>query len=162
MSQINQKEAVIKAVKEVLGTQYNTSIEINSILTKSQKSQIIDKIFYGIISGHIAYNKDNTDTVAVKKYAPGVISNYLRKAKELNGGKKYVAQSVGRGSRDPKLSQLLKLQSEYNVDTQEYKEVATAIIERRAELTTTKVKVKKQLIDTSILPDDLQDLATQL
>jgi len=165
MSQITQKVAVVNTVKKVLGSTYDPNISVNDVLTRDQKKSVINSITQGIMNGDIAYNKDTTDESSVRTYVTGMVSNHIRKAKELNGGTQYSPTATGRGSRDAKLSALSKLLNTYNEGTPEHTEIKQAIVQRRAELKASvpkTSKMKKQTIDVSDLPDDLKELANSL
>jgi len=162
MSQKSQKDAVVEAVKKTLGSSYDPAVPVSTLLTKEQKKEMAEQIIKQIMDGDVAYSKDITDEEAVKKYVPGMISNHIRKAKELNGGT-YTTQASGRGHRDQKLSTLNRLRDTYEEDSEEYNTITEAIIERQSELAEQKMKAsKRQLIDISLLPEDLHDLALHL
>jgi len=165
MSQINQKTAVVEAIKDTLGTNYDPNRSVNDQLTSGQRKLIVDRITAGIINGDILYNKDVSDESAVRRYASGMISNHIRKVKELNGGGQYSPTSTGRGTRDAKLSTLKKLLQNYDENSSEHAEIQGAITARQSELQTKTVKTvseKRTMIDISDLPDDLRDLAIGL
>ncbi len=165
MSQINQKTAVVGAIKKLLGSNYDPNRSVNDQLTTDQRKTIVDTITAGIVNGDILYNKDTGDEAAVRRYTSGMVSNHIRKAKELNGGSKYSPTSKGRGTRDSKLSALRKLLQNYDEGTLEHTEIQEAITTRKSELqatTATTIKSQKTTIDTSDLPDDLRELANSL
>ena len=165
MSQITQKTAVVNAVKQILGSSYDPTRSVSELLTSDQKKTVVDQVTQGIIDGDVAYNKDTGNANAVRTYVSGMVSNHIRKAKELNGGTTYSAQAKGRGSRDPKLSALRKLLDTYTPGSTEHQEIQEAITERRAELRASlpqRTESKKLNVDISDLPEDLQELANSL
>jgi len=170
MSQISQKEAVVNEVKVALGSNFNTSLPAKSQLNKDQLIVLKNNIISGITNGSISFNKDTNDIKKVALYVSGMVSNHFRKAKELNGGSIYAAQSTGRGSRDSQVSELSKLLKTFNEGSEEHNQVIEAIALRKTTLANEKAellkskKKKKELstIDTSILPEGLKELANSL
>ena len=99
-----------------------------------------------------------------------MVSNHLRKSKDLNGGQKYTPESTGRGSRDPQISELNKLLKTYTEGTPEFNQIVEAINARKSKLAaerTEALKAKKQQkelssIDMDALPEELKHLANDL
>ena len=99
-----------------------------------------------------------------------MVSNYLRKVKELNGGVAYTPSFIASNSRDPQLSELNKLSKSYAEGSDEFNQIQEAILARKAELelqknTATKDKNKlKEInpINMNALPDSLKNLAMSL
>lgn len=158
----SQKDAVIAAVKSVVG-EIPAGTAMKGALSKDQLSTVQETVFNGIMDGSIDYSKDKTDAKLVRKYVNGMVDNYLRKAKELNGGNKYVAVS-NRTPKDAQLAELKKLASTMQNDPEKLASVNAAIAEREASLRAAKVSSRKAKtapakIDATILPDELKDLA---
>lgn len=163
MTQISQKQAVVNTTIDILGADYDSTRSVNTQLTADQKKNLIDKMATGILNGDILYSKDITDMKAIRKYAAGMVSNHIRKAKELNGGEQYQSTSSGKGTRDPKLSALKKLLVNYDESTAEHVEIQAAITARLVELKAAmKPKSKKSTILIDDLPQDLKELANTL
>lgn len=170
MSAMSQKESVIFQVKAVLGNSFDQLTPARNLLTDDQLSVIKENIFNGIIAGTIDFGKEVTDHKELQRYVSGMVSNYLRKAKELNGGSDYSPQSNGRGSRDAQVSELNKLLKTYTEGTEQYSQIQLAIEERKAALVaerTTVVKEKKKVkefesINLDVLPENLKSLASTL
>ena len=162
MPTMNQKEAVVKFIKEILGSNFDATRSASEQLTKEQRTQVNTKVYNGIVNGEIAYNKDITDTTTVKRYVSGMVSNHIRKAKELNGGTPYAPATKGRGTRDSELSALNTLLSKYDEGTTEYNDVMTHINQRKVEISSERsAKRTAKTLDVSFLPQDLQDLASE-
>lgn len=93
MSKLGQKDAVIAEVLiRIPGFQKHQDNALLK-LTNSQLDDIKSVIYHGIINGHIEYSKDITDLSEVRSYARSMVMNHLKKAKELNGGHKFVSAS---------------------------------------------------------------------
>jgi hypothetical protein len=161
----SQKDAVVNAVTKILGKSFiKGSTNAKETLTEDQLTELRETIFKGVKAGDIAYNKDLSDDKAVRRYVNGMIDNHLRKAKELNGGTKYVVKNAGSHSRDPQISALKKLAKNYSDGSAEQTKVLSAISNRESQLSAERqqaVATKKREsamknIDTSILPPELQ------
>jgi len=86
---MNQKDAVVKAVRAVLPNMVMHKDIALVMLTKDQLENIKYQIGHGILDGSIEYSKDRTNTAEVMSYARSMVMNHLKKAKELNGGQVY-------------------------------------------------------------------------
>lgn len=168
-NQITQKQAVIDAVSAVLGSRFTSgTTNVKSVITEDETSKVRDLVSNGIIAGDVVYSKNPSDTEAVKRYTAGLIENHFRKAKELNGGNKYVPSNPRpRRAKDEQIVTLNKLLETYAEGTEEYKSVQEAIANRYKELGTTQpVGRKKKVaasetddnIDMSVLPEDLRSM----
>lgn len=128
---ISQKQAVVDGVKGVLGSNFDPSVPAKQQLSSSQISSIRDTIVSGITAGSVVYKGDNTNTAKVKSYVSGLISNHLRKAKELNGGSGYTpSQKRPSGKKDSVVSELKTLLSTLEAGSEAYSEVESEISKR--------------------------------
>ncbi len=161
----SQKEAVVNAVSKILGKSFvKGSTNVKETLTEDQLTELRETIFKGVKSGDITYNKDLADDKAVRRYVNGMIDNHLRKAKELNGGTKYIVKNAGSHSRDPQISALKKLAKNYESGSAEQAKVLSAISNRESQLsaerqqaaTAKKRETAMKNIDTTVLPPELQ------
>ena len=162
MDAIGQKQAVLNAVKNILGNSFASGeTNVKEVLTSDQLNTLRDRIYEGAIDGSIAYNKDTSDTKAVRRYVNGMIDNHLRKSKELNGGNIYKPANTG-AKRDATLKNLNRLLKNYEEGTDEYDQVSTAITNRHNELKTMRSTKKKDTVkskvDTDIIPDELASI----
>ena len=161
METIGQKQAVINAVINVMGDTFISGVtDVKGAITSEELKQIRDEVLQGIIRGDVAYNKTTVDINIVRKYVNGMVSNHMRKAKELNGGTPYKSTKTGT-KRDTKLLNLNRLLVNFTKGTPEHTEIKEAIEARQKELKVTKKKEKKlskNAIDTSILPAELVDI----
>lgn len=170
MSTVSQKQAVVDEVKSVLGSSFDPSTPARDQLTDEQLKTIKSNIVSGIIGGSIEFKKETSDEKEIARYVSGMVSNHLRKAKELNGGSVYNPQSTGRGSRDPQISELNKLLKTYSEGSEEFTQIVEAINARKEELASVRseqMKAKKKQkelnsIDFDALPEGLQHLAENL
>lgn len=107
-NQVSQKQAVISAVANELGSSFvSGQTNVRELLTDAQIDSIRSTVLEGVLSGSVTFGKDLTDVKAVKRYINGMIDNHIRKARELNGGNKYVATN----SRGPRTEKAAKTSS---------------------------------------------------
>ncbi len=167
---ISQKQAVVNAVVDILGGSFTAGqTNVKSALTTEQLSAVRETVFTGILNGDILFNKETGDHKILHRYVNGMIDNHFRKAKELNGGAKYLPTNPGKGRRDPQLSALRKLVKQYSEGTAEFVRVSSAISTREVELTeerkvTAAARKRENVlnsIDTSVLPEDLRETLAQ-
>lgn len=97
---ITQKEAVVSLVKEKLGSLYNPAEPCRDKLSKGDLEDIRTKIVAGIQQNTIKINKEYPNEKALRRYVMGMITNHLRKTRELNGGKKRSEIEVKKKSED--------------------------------------------------------------
>jgi hypothetical protein len=149
MSKVNQKEAVFKAVCNVTGHKGEGQVSI----TKEQRAQVSMILFEGFRSESIELDR-TYDDAGLKAYISGLVSNWLRKDKRLNGGVTYVAKNPGsrQGSADPQLKAMRTLLSTLT-DEEQRQEVQGHIDQRIAEINSAKMT---KVIDFSALPAELQ------
>jgi vacuolar-type H+-ATPase subunit I/STV1 len=169
-TQISQKQAVVNGVKSVLGSSFDPSVPARDQLSDEQLASVKSYVTSQIVGGFVEFSKDNSDEKEVSKYVSGMVSNHLRKAKELNGGETYVPQSTGRGSRDAQISELNKLLKTYAEGTEEYNQILDAISSRKTEIAAEKAELSKEKrkakelssINMEALPDSLKSLANSI
>jgi hypothetical protein len=170
MSTISQKQSVVNAVSKVLGASFDASVPARDQLSDAQLTSVKTFVSDAIIAGSVEYSKDISDDKAVIKYVSGMVSNHLRKAKELNGGAAYLPQSTGRGSRDATISELNKLLKTYAEGTEEYNQILDAVSTRKGELFAEKAIISKEKkkakelssINMDALPESLKNLANSI
>lgn len=167
MGTLGQKEAVVNAVESVLGSGFTKGeTVVKNVVTADQLAQVRQQVFDGIKNGSISYNGDTTNDQALRRYVNGMIQNHFRKAKELNGGNKYVPTSTGTSRRDPQLSNLKKLLKTYEEGSDEHQKILDAISNREEELAEERKAAAEQRkqqkiidsIDTSALPEELSSV----
>ena len=104
---ISQGEAVFQAVSKVVGTtEHDTKVELD----KADLQKVYSEVYSMFESGMTIHGK-SPDSAALKKYIPGLVNNWLRKDKRLNGGMKYEAKNPGSrtGSGDATLKAMRQL-----------------------------------------------------
>jgi uncharacterized protein YlxP (DUF503 family) len=166
---MKQKEAVVKYVIEVLGEDYNPSVAVSNYITKDQQRTAIDLMVAGFESGEVDLKDRSTskreDSKVLRTYASSVVSNWIRKSKELNGGVDF--ENKNPGSRtNPQIKQALLLLKELQssgADEARIQEVSAFIEETREALKASKpiktVRTKKvKELDLSAIPESLRSL----
>jgi hypothetical protein len=146
-----QKDAVFSAVCAVRGsTEFSGAVE----LTKEERGTVQASLVAGFQAGEIAFQGDATDTAKLTAYVSGLVSNWLRKDKRLNGNVAYVAKNPGTrtGSGDESLKAMRTLLSA-TTETDARAEIQAAIDARVAELK------PKKVINVDALPESLRHLA---
>ena len=147
---MTQGEAVFQAVSQVFSVE--SAVPETKLWSSEQKATIYALVFNSFQSGNTMH-RDNPTPEALMKYIPGLVNNWVRKDKRLNGNTTYVPKNPGSraGSGDVQLStmkQLLRTVSE----PADRAQIQEAINKRQAEL---KPEVK---IDASKLPEHLRHL----
>lgn len=147
---MTQGEAVFQAVLKVVG-EINGKVE----LTESQGAAVREHVVQAFLTGQTQH-KSNPPEAELRKYVPGLINNWLRKDKRLNGGEKYQAKNPGSrtGSSDESLKAMKALLSVAPTD-EARAEIEAAIEARKAEL---KPKVE---INVDALPAHLRSYAAK-
>ena len=145
---MTQGEAVFQAVCEVIGGDPDGKVE----LRKDELEAVHAKVFGFFTSGATSHSK-NPDEAALLKYIPGLVNNWLRKDKRLNGNTTYVAKKPGsrRGSGDESIKAMRLLLS-VTTDPLAKQQIQAAIEERITELK------PKTVINTDALPEALRHL----
>ena len=142
MTKMNQKSAVVAAVATVLAEAgINTEGTCaKDVMTKELRGQVNSILFAGFRNGTIEADFEKNDA-ELKAYVSGLQSNWLNKAKELNGGVMYVAKNPGsrQGGTDPQVKALRALLAT-KTDEQERDEIEGYINSRLEELGTKKAK----------------------
>jgi hypothetical protein len=159
----NQRQATVETIisvyEEHTGKEYelNGEVIMNDVFTKEMKQEAREYLVDNFQAGNIQYRPEFQckvdDNSEINKYVNGLINNWLRKAKELNGGEAYEPKNPGSraGSGDPQIRELKKLLTKVKGTAHETK--VQAAIESRLE----EIKPKVE-IDTDLIPEDLQGL----
>ena len=148
---ITQGEAVFQAVSEVVG-----SIDGAVSLSDEQREAVVEKVFMAFTTGATTHSGSPTEA-QLRKYIPGLVNNWMRKDKRLNGGTKYETKRPGSrtGSGDDSIKAMRALMS-VTTDPEAKAEIQAAIDARVAEL-----NHQKAVINTDLLPESLRHLVTQ-
>ena len=145
---MTQGEAVFQAVCEVIGGEPDGKVE----LREDELKAVHAAVFSFFKTGATTHSKSPTDEQLLK-YIPGLVNNWMRKDKRLNGGSQYVAKRPGSrsGSGDESVKAMRTLLS-VTTDPEAKEQIQAAISARVAEL---KPKVD---IDVEKLPEALRHL----
>lgn len=105
---MTQGDAVFQAVCNVVGRPDHNKVE----LSKEQLKQVHSEVLAMFKSGQTSHRGNPTDE-ELAKYVPGLVNNWLRKDKRLNGGVKYETKRPGSrtGSGDEQLKAMKQLLS---------------------------------------------------
>lgn len=151
---MKQREAVYNAVCEVVG-EFDGVVELSKEQRTEVHTAVMDNEDMDFSESAIA----KYDTEAKKSsYVSGLISNWLRKDKRLNGNTTYQPKNPGSraGQGDPQIRELRKLLKIHG-GTEKEAEIQGFIDSRLSSINAD--KAKKVEIDYSQLPSELQDLA---
>jgi len=145
---LNQKEAVYQAITGMFELSGEGPVE----LTRDQKHSVIEVLMSGFENRKISYAGEVPTGKELRNYCSGLLNNWLRKDTRLNGGTKYEAKNPGsrRGSTDPQVSALRKLQS-IQTDPAKVAEIQVYIDRRLAE-----IAPKPEPIDVNAIPAELR------
>jgi hypothetical protein len=151
---MKQVDAVVQAVKSILGDDYNPAVKVE--LSKDQRQEVIALISQGLSSDTIQMSAEakakHTQANTIKTYASGLLTNWLAKSKELNGNIDYAPLNPGSRS-NPQLKQALELKAYLESIGQDTTPVDTHIATLEAVKPT-----KTKTLDLSALPPELQAL----
>ena len=151
---LSQKEAVFNAVINVMGDH-----EGEYTPSKDERNSIISIVTESFMAGEVSFSEeaqakyDSADKV--KTYVGGLVNNWLRKDKRLNGGIKYQAKNPGSraGMGDPTVKALKGLLKTELTDEQRVR-IESELETRLAELRAIKNKIE---IDFGALPEGLAE-----
>lgn len=151
MSKISQRQAVFTATMNVLADKGISFDEgqtptAQELVTKDMRKSIMEVVTNGIQNGEVEFSDDarakHTTVEKVRTYVSGLINNWFRKDKRLNGGAKYESKNPGSraGSTDEQIKALKTLRKAKSDDADAVKAIDEAIATRQAEIAATKVK----------------------
>jgi len=155
---LNQKTAVFNAVCSVLEQEsFDEAIE----LSKEDRATVIEMVTEGFAAHEVELSdgaRAKYDTPAkLKTYTNGLVSNWVRKDKRLNGNVQHTIKNPGSraGSGDKVVRELKKLRSTFT----EQNQIDAVDIEIEKRMAVIKAEKAKDVeIDFSLIPDDLKDL----
>lgn len=156
----NQKEAVFSAVCAVFGSEsFDGAVKLEG----EDRKSVIAIVSAGLIDGSVemkdteANRAKKADEKEMKKYTSGLVNNWLRKDKRLNGGVKHQIQNPGSraGSGDKILRELKKLKATLS-DAAQIAVVEGEITKRQVTLAAEKAKTVEINIDN--IPEELRHL----
>jgi hypothetical protein len=97
LSKLGQKDAVIQEILIQLPTFQKNIDNAILVLSSAQLENVKANVMNGIINGLIEYSKDPNNHAEVRTYARSMVMNHIKKAKELNGGHRYIANNSDAG-----------------------------------------------------------------
>lgn len=150
---MNQKDAVYEAVVTVLGGEIKGKVE----LKEAELKQVHQLVILSFLAGDVELkNAEQRDETYIRKYVPGLVNNWLRKDKRLNGDVDYVAKNPGSraGSGDETLRAMKALLATVP-DAETKALIKQEIAAREAQL----AEAKKPKLDVSKLPEHLRRFA---
>ena len=142
---MNQKTAVYSAISEVKSFEDFTKVE----LSKDEKATVKSILVAGFEAGEIELTRAQDD---LNKYVNGLIGNWLRKDKRLNGGVKHEITNPGSraGQGDAMVKNLRILLSQTEDETAKV-DIQAAIDGR---LATIKPATAAKVVDPNEIPED--------
>jgi hypothetical protein len=153
---MKQRQAVFNAVINVMGKQDGAYQP-----TTEQRKQIIAIVSEGLFSGEVDFSESARQKYSTldsirKEYANGLVSNWLRRDPNLNGGVTYRPTNPGSrtGSQDDQVKAIRALIKSGKLDAEGTKLAQAKLDERIAELRAEKNKVE---VDIDQLPADLRE-----
>lgn len=154
---MRQVDAVIEAVMQVKPDFKQHSDKGNEIIVDDIRKQVCKIVIEGILNGDIDYGNDHTNVKDVKDYVPGMVSNWLRRNKVLNGDVNAKAQKPGSrlGAGDESLKTLRDLRKT-QVEPDILAEIDKYIKQRLNVLKKEKQSVKQADINLDALPAHLR------
>jgi hypothetical protein len=144
---VSQKEAVYNAITSITDVSDGQAVELD----KASKSTIIDALVKGFEASEIELSSKQED---LRKYSTGLLNNWLRKDKRLNGGVEYIAKNPGSrsGNGDAVIKNLRMLLKTEGLSAEQ---VSTIQAEINTRLVAIKPK-KEVTVDMSAIPADIK------
>jgi hypothetical protein len=158
---MKQREAVFTSVQEVTGQEtFDTAVELTQEQRKAVHTSVMEKFQNDEVDFSESAKKKYSDDKTLSTYVSGLISNWLRKDKNLNGGINYVAKNPGSraGSGDAVMKELRKLAKIHADDPTKLTEINKYIEERKLEIAADKAKSIE--VDLSKIPAGLRSLVS--
>jgi hypothetical protein len=158
---VNQKQGVYDAVVafcEENDIHFEDGMKLE--LTKEQRSTVVEMVTQALIAGEIDFSdvaREKHDTEQKKRtYCNGLVSNWLRKDKRLNGNTTYEIKNPGSraGQGDEQLKNLKLLYK--TIDDEDQKATVQEAIDKRVEELKTE-KLGKVEIDYNAIPESLKE-----
>lgn len=163
---MKQREAVYNAITSVFtesNVHFEDGMDASALLTDDLRKNVHSILTEGFSSGTIDMEKTISnrskleDTKKMSAYVSGLISNWVRKDKRLNGGVSYVAKNPGSrvGQGDEQLKTLRALHRQFaGTDETKAAEIQRFIDARVQAIRSSKTSTVK--VDTSSLPAELK------
>ena len=159
MSVKAQKEAVYEATRSTLnekGIKFEDGQDAKPLIDTDMRKSIIGIVVAGCQDGSVLL-KEGFDQSKLPTYTSGLVSNWLRKDKRLNGGDAYQTQNPGSraGSSNPEIKEIRKLLKTVEAGSAAEEKIKGVLAEKIAEH---KAKNQKKVeIDMDALPEALRE-----
>jgi len=94
---MTQGELVFMSVVAVFGNNGKLDGPVPSTTqwTKEQSDKVHGLVLLGFQRGDVNKNSGGNDEISLRKYIPGLVNNWVRKDKRMNGGVTYTAKNPG-------------------------------------------------------------------
>lgn len=168
---VNQKEATFNAIITAFnnaGVSFENGEIAKDILTAEIRSEVRGTLFTQFRAGEISFSEEFAQTKLnddseLKKYIAGLVSNWVKKDKRLNGNVQYKIQNPGSraGQGDETVKALRSLVKQLTVagNTEGLAEAKEALLSRQSELAAAK-SVKSAPINVDAIPEGLRYLVS--
>jgi len=163
---MKQREAVYSATINALqesGIKFEKGMDVNKVMTKDIRTKIISIVEAGFKAGTVTF-KDNvgnnekmSDPSKLHAYVIGLVNNWHRKDKELNGGTQYAPKNPGSrtGLQDQQLKALRAVRTQFADQPEKLAKIQEAIDSR---IVTLKMgKATKVSFNSADLPTELAE-----
>ena len=147
---MTQGEIVVLAVRKVFP---EGVVPSTTTWSDAQFKEVNEIVVAAFLNGTVEKKSGGNDEISIRKYTPGLINNWVRKSKQLNGGETYIPKNPGSrtGSGDEKLKNLKLLLAQ--VTDPGARAAVQAEIDKRTEELKPKVEINLEL-----LPEHLRAL----
>jgi hypothetical protein len=159
---MNQKEAVYGAIKSVFANSGKTFEDGDRVtLTKEETAMVVSIVASGISNGTVEFSaesKPKHEKDGFKSYTGGLVNNWLRKDKRLNGNVKHEIKNPGSrtGSQDSQVKTLKELRKTFINDPAKLAEIDSALTKRQTELAAEKAAATVKAVDLTAIPEELK------
>jgi hypothetical protein len=148
---MSQGEAVYVAVSEIFYSYLDEgrAVPETTTWTSKQKEEVYARVFSMFKTGETTHKKNPSDAELLK-YIPGLVNNWVRKDKRLNGNTVYTPRNPGsrQGGGDEQLREMKKLLTLIKDPAQ--REMVEAAITERIAATTKKVEIKVEALPEAL------------
>ena len=109
---MKQSQSVVAATVSVLADRFQPGVPVLSYISRSETSEVVELVTDSIMEGLTEFSPEARvkydDRKKVRSYVVGMVNNWFRKGKELNGGTTYIPKNPGSraGTGDPELKEL--------------------------------------------------------
>ncbi len=164
---IKQSKAVLNAVSQVLGDDFQPGARVLDYITSEQRDEVVELVAEGLQNGSVFFSERAQSVYdtpeKVRKYTKGMVKNWLDKNPELNGGEKHQIKNPGSrtGNKDPQIKAMRTLlsQLEKEGDLEAARAVKAEIDTRVAAIQASRGKTTEIAVDVDSLPENVRKFA---